>query len=63
MFVWFLLYQNETNPGNTALEVSDNLVVECSQGDTITVGTSSGNCRIETFDEARLVVFMLQAIP
>ena len=58
-----ICYQNASNAGGNPLVVSDTLVVECAQGDTISVGSSSGNCIVDAFDEARLVVSLLQAIP
>ena len=52
--------------GSEPQEVSDNLVVECREGFTIGIETGSngdGNCIIDIFDQARFIVFMLQAVP
>ena len=51
----------EVEEGMNAIEVSDNLVVECQQGDTIAVRSANGDCVIATFDAARFLVSMLQS--
>ena len=43
------------------MEVSDHAVVECQANHRIEIKTENGNCQVESFDEARLVMFMLQA--
>ena len=60
-YVFFLLPQMEVEEGMNAIEVSDNLVVECQQGDTIAVRSANGDCVIATFDAARFLVSMLQS--
>ena len=45
------------------MEVSDTLVVQCQRGATISVHSSTVNCAIEAFEQARGVVYMLQPMP
>ena len=55
--------KGEANTGNDVLDVSETFVVQCQQGQTISVLAATTNCFVETFSEARFVVFMLQAGP
>ena len=45
------------------MELSDNVVVECQQGDTISAQSATDNCAIVEFEQARGVVAFLQAMP
>ena len=69
---WFEVYQSfccrfvlkgEESTGNDVLDVSETFVVQCQQGQTISVQAGTTNCFVESFSEARFVVFMLQAGP
>ena len=62
-FVVVLFCKGEENTGNDVLDVSETFVVQCQQGQTISVQAGTTNCFVESFSEARFVVFMLQAGP
>ena len=55
--------QNEEITGDEVKELTENVVVECQQGDTISVQSATDNCALVSFEQARGLVFMLQAIP
>ena len=45
------------------MEVSENLVLECQQGQIIAIEVIGSNCVVELFPQARFVVFLLQQVP
>ena len=62
-FSFVLFCKSVETPNDDPLEVSDNFVLRCQQGQTISVQSATTACSVDFSEQARLVVFMLQAAP
>ena len=43
------------------MELTENVVVQCQQGEEISIQSATDNCVIEAFDQSRAIFYILQA--